>query len=168
MGQSDNCEARPVAAPAGGVASPPIRAMAPGDRPALVGLWIESWREALPAIDFAARRPFIEAFLGDPRHAVLVAAGADGTPLGFAGLAGGILHQLAVAPRAKGGGAARLLVAVAKARHPEGLALDVNRDNPRAVRFYLGQGFAVTGEGRNPTSGLPTLLMRWPGEPGEA
>ncbi len=145
-----------------------IRAMAPGDVPVLTDLWIDSWREAMPRIDFAGRRPFIERFLADPAHTVLVAAGADGTPFGFAGLAGGILHQLAVAPRAKGGGAARLLVAAAKVRHPESLALEVNRDNPRAVRFYLGQGFAVTTEGRNPTSGLPTLLMRWPGEPGAA
>ena len=99
--------------------------------------------------------------LANPDNTILVADRA-GAALGFAILEGELLHQLVVAPDAKGSGAATALVAAAKARAPQGLVLEVNQGNPRAVRFYLREGFRRTGEGRNAGSGLATWHMRWP------
>lgn len=135
----------------------PLRA---ADIAALADLWVASWQETMPAIDFAARRGWIVTFLGEPAHATLVADLA-GAPAGFVSCEGAYLHQLVVAPAAKGRGVARLLLDAAKAGAPEGLALDVNQANARAVRFYEREGFSVRGPGVNPASGLATWAMRW-------
>ena len=150
MGQSDESEA--------GRAS--VRPLRPADVEALADLWVASWQEAMPAIDFFARRAWIVGFLGAPECTTLVVERA-GTAAGFATFEGGYLHQLVVAPGAKGGGLARRLLDAAKAKTPAGLALDVNQANARAVRFYRREGFAVVGEGINPASGLATFALRW-------
>ena len=72
----------------------------------------------------------------------------------------GYLHQLVVAPSAKGRGLAIRLLDAAKSGGP--LTLDVNQANVRAVRFYEREGFSRAGAGRNPVSGLATWTMRWP------
>ena len=136
-----------------------IRAMRPADVPALVDLWVEAWRETMPLIDFDARRGWIAALLADPAHATYVAELS--TPLGFATLEGRLLHQLVVVPRARGSGVAAALLDMGKSRSTAGLDLEVNRDNPRAIAFYRRHGFREVGEGTNPNSGLPTLVMTW-------
>lgn len=138
-----------------------MRALRVADVTALVDLWVASWREAMPAIDFEARRAWIAGVLHRPDYETLVVE-RGGAPVGFATLEDGHLHQLVVAPAAKGGGCARLLLDAAKARAPQGLVLDVNEANARAVRFYAREGFRRVGIGTNPASGLPTLAMRWP------
>ncbi|MCL2384966.1 MAG: GNAT family N-acetyltransferase, partial [Alphaproteobacteria bacterium] len=70
------------------------------------------------------------------------------------------LDQLVVAPQAKGQGVAHLLLEAARRISPFGLTLDVNQDNPRALRFYEGQGFVKIAEGINPRSGLKTWRMQ--------
>jgi putative acetyltransferase len=67
-----------------------------------------------------------------------------------------------VAQARKGRGLATRLLDAAKARARDGLRLDVNAANARAVRFYAREGFRKVGEGVNPASGLPTLAMAWP------
>ncbi len=151
MPQSDYSEA---------TSRPAIRAMRPDELAPLADLWVASWQEAMPAIDFASRWAWISAVLSDPAHTTLVAE-LDGTTQGFAVLEGALLHQIVVSRAAKGSGAARALIAAVKDRAPDGLALEVNQDNPRAVRFYLREGFRQTGEGRNAGSGLATWHMRW-------
>ena len=138
-----------------------IRAMRADELAPLADLWVSSWKEAMPAIDFDSRWAWISAVLANPDNTILVVDRA-GAALGFAILEGELLHQLVVAPDAKGSGAATALVAAAKARAPQGLMLEVNQGNPRAVRFYLREGFRRTGEGRNAGSGLATWHMRWP------
>ena len=150
MPQSDYCEAHP----------PTIRAMALDDLVPLADLWVASWREAMPDIDFDARWAWISAVLADPAHAVLVVE-IEGAPQGFAVVDGGLLQQLVVSPDAKGRGIAGCLLAIVKAQAREGLALEVNQDNPRAVRFYQREGFRMTGAGCNTGSGLATWHMRW-------
>ena len=139
-----------------------IRLMRSADLPVLVDLWVESWRDDFPAIDFEARRGWIAACLSDPRHETHVAELR--IPLGFATLQGRLLHQIVVAPSAKGGGVAAALLDAGKSRPPAGLDLEVNLANPRAVAFYERHGFRKVGEGTNPNSGLPTLLMAWRAE----
>ena len=140
---------------------PAIRGMRADELAPLADLWVASWQEAMPAIDFAARWAWISAVLANPANTTLVFE-RDGSALGFAILEGALLHQLVVARAAKGSGVAVALVAAVKAQAPGGLALEVNQDNPRAVRFYLREGFRRTGEGRNAGSGLATWHMRWP------
>jgi putative acetyltransferase len=49
----------------------------------------------------------------------------------------------------------------AKRLAPYRLKLDVNQDNPRAVRFYEKHGFHRRAAGTNPTSGLKTWHYEW-------
>lgn len=141
------------------------------DRPALLDLWVAAWRAAMPAIDFEARRPWIAGHLDDlaAAGARVVVAERDGAPAGFVTIdaARGRIDQLAVGPAHQGGGVADGLMACAKALAPAGLALDVNADNPRALRFYARHGFTRVSAGTNPRSGLPTLLLRWRHSRGE-
>ena len=136
-----------------------IRAMRPDEVTALIDLWVEAWRATMPAIDFDARRGWIAAVLSDPAHDTFIAE--RNAPIGFATLQGRLLHQLVVAPAARGGGVAVALLDTAKNRAPGGLELEVNRDNPRAVAFYRREGFEEIGGGINPNSRLPTLVMAW-------
>lgn len=90
---------------------------------ALATLWEASWREAMPAIDFSARKAWLCAHLP-----ALEAAGAvticgfdeDGRLLGFATVdpQNGYLDQIAVAPEAKSSGAAGALLAEARRIRP--------------------------------------------------
>jgi putative acetyltransferase len=135
------------------------------ERPGLADLWEASWREAMPQIDFAARRDWFFAHLQalEAARAVTICAfDASGAMLGFMTIdpETGYLDQIALAPQAKGGPAAKLLLAEARRLSPTGIELEVNQDNPRAVRFYEREGFERMAEGVNPRSGLKTWRMR--------
>ncbi len=136
------------------------------DLPGLADLWVASWREAMPEIDFSARRPwFCDHLLGlEAAGAVTICALAGVSRLiGFATVdpTTAYLDQIAIAPEAKGGPAAALLLAEARRLSPNGLALDVNQDNARALRFYAREGFQKISEGVNPRSGLKTWRLQW-------
>ena len=145
--------------------APPIsvRPMNETDVPGLVELWVASRSETMPSIDFDFRRGWIAAFLADPAHTTLVAERE--APCGFVSLENRLLHQLVVAPTAKGTGVARRLLAAAQGAAPEGLDLEVNQDNARAIRFYDREGFVRVADGENPTSGLRTWRMTWRSAP---
>lgn len=135
------------------------------DWAALLAVWIESWTQARPEIDFSARAEWLAGLF-----AASLAAGAQiFVAEDEKGLVGFVLfdparkwlEQIAVAPRAQGRGAARALIGCAKAACPQGFGLDVNADNFRALAFYRREGFVQTGEGKNPLSGLPIVALRW-------
>jgi putative acetyltransferase len=135
------------------------------DWPALLALWIESWTETRPEIDFSARAPWLaDLFASSLAAGARIIVAEDGQ-----GLVGFVLfdparkwlEQIAVAHRAKGSGVARALIGQAKQSCPDGFGLDVNADNVRALAFYRREGFVPTGEGTNPSSGLPTITMVW-------
>lgn len=142
----------------------------PEDRPAMAQLWVETWSKTMPDIDFVARLPWLESHMDG-----LTAGGAsicvareereDGPVAGFVVIhpGTGYLDQLAVAPRVWGKGAAEALMAEARRLSPTLVALDVNQDNPRAVRFYEKMGLAIVSEGANPMSGRLTYRMEWRG-----
>ncbi len=142
-----------------------LRAYAESDWPALLALWVESWSATRPEIDFFARKTWLAELFGRTR--------ADGGKIVVAEDAGGLmgfvlfdprkrwLEQIALAPRAFGSGAAQALLAQAKAACPEGFGLDVNADNFRALAFYRHEEFVWAGEGKNPLSGLPIVVLRW-------
>ncbi|SFJ97709.1 GNAT family N-acetyltransferase [Methylocapsa palsarum] len=138
------------------------------ERPGLVDLWEASWREAMPQIDFAARRDWFVAHVRALEAAGAVttcAFDASGAMLGFLSIdpQTGYLDQIALAPDAKGGPAAKLLLAEARRLSPAKIELEVNQDNPRAMRFYEREGFRPIAEGANPRSGLKTWRLRWTG-----
>ncbi|GLK70479.1 GNAT family N-acetyltransferase [Ancylobacter dichloromethanicus] len=146
--------------------------------PDMTDLWVEAWQEALPEIDFEARRGWLCHRIGSLIEEgaaidLALAEGQDGAPgelLGFVCVhpRTGYVDQLVVHPDHWGAGVASRLVAAAVARSPRHLVLDVNEQNERAVRFYEKAGFAVVGHGVNPTSGRPTLRMERRGGPPRA
>ncbi len=145
-----------------------LRVRTDADCASLADLWIASWREAMPDIDFAARRPwFLDHLRALEAGGAITVCAFDGLNrlLGFVTIdpATAYLDQLAIAPEAKGTGAAKLLLNEARRLSPNELVLEVNQDNARALAFYAREGFARTAEGVNPRSGLKTLRLRWPG-----
>ena len=146
-------------------APPDLRDATPADRPALLDLWVLAWRAAMPEIDFAARRPWLDAHLDAllAAGARLLVAEAGGAPAGFVTVDPVRRHldQLAVHPDHQGGGVADGLMAAAQALSQGGLGLDVNAGNLRARRFYARHGFVAVGSGTNARSGLPTLTLHW-------
>jgi putative acetyltransferase len=134
------------------------------DEDALIELWLKTWREAYPSIDFAARVPWWrERWRNElvPNAAIIVAEDA-GALLGFVTIDGkGYLDQLVVAPDHWGSEIAGVLVNEAKRLSPDSITLLVNDDNARAIRFYERNDFIHAGQDVNPSSGRPVLRMIW-------
>jgi putative acetyltransferase len=136
------------------------------DEDAAIALWQQTWQQAYPEIDFAARVAWWrERWRHElvPNAAIMVAEQA-GALIGFVTIdASGYLDQLVVAPDRWGSKLADALVNEAKRLSPDRITLKVNTDNARAIRFYQRNGFAHAGEDVNPTSGRPVLRMEWKG-----
>jgi putative acetyltransferase len=136
------------------------------DEEAAIALWLETWQQTYPDIDFAARVPWWrERWRKElvPSAAIMVAERV-GVMAGFVTIdATGYLDQLVVVPGQWGSPLATLLVDEAKRRSPGGVTLKVNADNHRAIRFYARNGFVQAGEDVNPGSGRPVLRMAWKG-----
>ena len=134
------------------------------DEDAAIALWLETWQQAYPQIDFAARVDWWrKRWRGElvPNAAIIVAEQA-GTLTGFVTIDGsGYLDQLVVAPDRWGSELASALVNEAKRLAPDRITLLVNTDNTRAIRFYERSGFIHAGEDVNPTSGRPVKKMAW-------
>lgn len=144
-----------------------LRRRAHEDLPRLADLWVASWLEAMPEIDFSARRSwFCDHLLSLEAAGAVTICALDGSSriIGFATVdpATAYLDQIAVAPEAKGSGAAANLLNEARRLSPSGLELDVNQENLRALRFYEREGFQKIAEGVNPRSGLKTWRLRRP------
>ena len=141
-----------------------LRPYRAADEDAAIELWRQTWQQAYPSIDFAARVAWWrERWRNElvPNAAIVVAEQADGL-IGFVTIdAKGYLDQLVVVPSQWGSPLATALVDEAKRRSPKGVTLLVNKDNFRAIRFYERNGFVHAGADVNPTSGRPVLRMTW-------
>jgi len=142
-----------------------LRPYVAADEGATIKLWRRTWQSAYPGIDFATRLAWWRARWRDelvPSCSIMVAeAGSDMVGFVTVDPRTGYLDQIVVAPEAWGSPAAPALVDAAKRIAPSGLDLHVNRDNPRAIRFYEKHGFAISGEDVNPRSGAPIYRMSW-------
>jgi putative acetyltransferase len=142
-----------------------LRPYRESDEPATIELWRQTWQQAYPAIDFTTRLDWWrERWRGElVPSAMIVVAESAGSLVGFVTVntATGYLDQIVVAPPMWGAGVAEMLLDDAKRLSPSLLALHVNKDNARAVRFYQKHGFAIAGEDVNPRSGAPVYLMKW-------
>jgi putative acetyltransferase len=141
-----------------------LRPYRASDEEAAITLWLTSWQEAYPAIDFAARLPWWrERWRSElvPNAAIIVAQQED-MLLGFVTIdQQGYLDQLVVAPDRWGSELATMLLDEAKRLSPVSITLLVNTDNARAIRFYERNGFVHKGEDVNPVSGRPVEKMEW-------
>jgi putative acetyltransferase len=143
-----------------------LRSYRADDEDAAIALWLRSWQQAYPGIDFAARVAWWrERWRSElVPHAAIVIAEQAGALTGFVTIdASGYLDQLVVAPEHWGSALGDALVDEVKRRAPDGVTLLVNKDNARAIRFYERNGFVHAGEDVNPTSGRPVLKMAWKG-----
>ncbi|MFM9974561.1 MAG: GNAT family N-acetyltransferase [Beijerinckiaceae bacterium] len=144
-----------------------IHPVSDDERPALLDLWVQSWSEVYPVIDFNARRPWFSShiieWLSEGGFCYQAREQPSGRMAGFVMVkpATGHLDQICVAIPHKGKGVAAALMGEARRLCPEGLHLDVNATNSRAIHFYEKQGFIKTGEGVNPSSGLPLYRYHW-------
>ena len=141
-----------------------LRPYKESDEDAAIALWRETWQQAYPNIDFAARVPWWrERWRSElvPKAAIIVAEEA-GALVGFVTIdVSAYLDQLVVAPGLWGSRLADALVDEAKRLSPDRITLLVNEDNARAIRFYQRNGFVHAGKDVNPTSGRPVLKMQW-------
>jgi len=141
-----------------------LRPYGAADEEAAIALWLRTWQQTYPDIDFGARL----AWWRDRWRNELVpltqitVAERDGGLTGFVTVDPKTLYldQIVVAPEAWGSGMAEALIAAARRLSPSGLDLQVNQDNARAIRFYEKQGFIITGEDRNASQRL-TYWMKW-------
>jgi putative acetyltransferase len=144
-----------------------VRTMRRSDREAVLDLWTEAWQSAYPAIDFAARRPWMDSHFEELARAGarLYVATVGGRVAGFVTInpGSGYLDQLVVARAHQRRGIAGILLARAQQVCPQRIDLDVNQDNRTAVAFYRKHGFDVTGTGSARLSGAPTYRMTWRG-----
>ncbi len=142
-----------------------IRRLRPGDLNETLNIWVAAWQAAYPAIDFAGRRGWIADRIAELERtgSLFVVAVHDGRIVGafLVDPVTGYLDQFVVASAHQGRGVAETLLAEARRLAPAGLALHVNQDNARAIRFYEKHGFTRSGEDVNPHSGAPVYLMSW-------
>jgi len=140
-----------------------LRPYVTADEDASIALWLETWRQAYPSIDFGARVDWWRARWRSELVPVaqIVVAEQDGALTGFVTIDDtGYLDQLVVGPAHWGSSVSKALVDEAKRLSPSGVTLKVNADNARAIRFYERNGFARTGEEVN-SSGRAVWLMAW-------
>jgi putative acetyltransferase len=140
-----------------------LRPYRESDEDASITLWLETWRQAYPSINFDAR---VNWWRNRWRTelvpvAQIVVAEQDGALVGFVTIDGtGYLDQLVVSPAQWGSDVSRALVDETKRLSPTGVTLKVNADNARAIKFYARNGFVKTGDAVN-TSGRAVDLMEW-------
>ena len=129
-----------------------------------MALWLRTWQNTYPEIDFAGRLAWWrDHWRGLAGTACIIMAEDKNEMVGFVtvDLATLYLDQIVVAPEYWGSGLASALIAEARRVSPRGLDLDVNTDNARAIAFYQKERFVITGDGINPRSGRPVHHMRW-------
>jgi putative acetyltransferase len=141
-----------------------IRPSTPTDRDALLDIWLRSVRAThtfLTESDIESLLPAVRDYLSSPNSEMWTLCSDQVMPIGFMGLADNNVESLFVAPEhARRGGGRLLLEHARKLKGP--LRVDVNEQNPEAVRFYEANGFHIIG--RSPVDGagraFPLLHLR--------
>ncbi|WP_421794152.1 acetyltransferase [Hydrocarboniphaga effusa] len=137
-----------------------IRKAQPEDHPVLLNIWEQSVRAShdfLSEQDIQSLIPIVRD-QALPSLEVWVLYDEVSKPIGFMGLDDSKLEALFISPTSfrTGGGRAML----EHARKLKGqLQVDVNEQNPRAVAFYLSNGFVISGRSPTDSQGLPFPLL---------
>lgn len=137
-----------------------IRPALPDDHAILLDVWLRSVRAThtfLTEDDIQGLLPLVRDH-ALPNLELWILCDEQGQPAGFSGLSGSALEALFIAPEFHRRGGGRLLVE--HARNAKGpLTVDVNEQNPSAVRFYEALGFRVVGRSELDGNGLPFPLL---------
>lgn len=93
-----------------------------------------------------------------PALELYIAVDDQGGTLGFMGMHGNNVEALFIDPPHAGKGVGRALLDHARAMHGT-LKVDVNEQNPEALRFYEQYGFRRTGRSATDSDGRPFPLL---------
>lgn len=133
------------------------------DFPRMLEVWeaaVRATHDFLPESDILLIRPLLSSQYF-PHLTLICIRGSDGQVVGFLGGAEDKVEMLFVDPAAHGQGIGRALLQHAIEQQGASL-VDVNEQNPKALGFYLNQGFVV--ESRSPLDGggrpYPILHLR--------
>ncbi|SDW77733.1 putative acetyltransferase [Pseudomonas kuykendallii] len=141
----------------------PIETPAADDFPHMLEVWEAAVRATHDFLDEADIQLLKPLLIGQyfPQLRLSCIRAADGRVAGFLGYAEGKVEMLFVDPRVHGHGIGTALLRDAIERLGA-TEVDVNEQNPRALGFYLSQGFVVAG--RSPLDGggrpFPILHLR--------
>jgi len=144
-----------------------IRPAGATDHDAIVDIWLRSVRAThafLTEDDIQALLPLVRGGALAGLELWVLCADGDG-PVGFLGLAGAKVEALFLAPEWSRRGGGRMLVEHAR-RLKGRLTVDVNEQNPAAVRFYEACGFVVVGRSPTDSDGRPFPLLHLAERPG--
>jgi hypothetical protein len=136
--------------------------------PELTDLWVGAWTQAMPQIDFEARRPWLKAHLEGLRqqaYVTLCALEATGALAGFVTMQprSGELDQIAVAPWAARRGLARFIGGLLRERPIRAAWFGPAWFGAawfRPWRIGVGRGAPGIG-GENASTGLGEAGVRW-------
>ena len=137
-----------------------IREAGPGERDTLLDIWLRSVRAAHTFLT----EQDIQSLLPEVRDAALVnlelwvLCSENNRPIGFLGLLGSKVEALFLLPEYVRLGGGRMLLDHARGLKGS-LTVDVNEQNPEAVRFYQACGFTVIGRSDVDSNGRPFPLL---------
>ena len=123
-----------------------LRPYAAADEDAAIALWRDTWQQAYPSIDFAARVNWWRERWNKELvpNANIVVAEQAGALIGFVTIdATGYLDQLVVGPEHWGSELGTALVDEAKRLSPDGITLLVNTDNARAISSIAAMALSM-------------------------
>jgi putative acetyltransferase len=139
-----------------------IREAFPSEHDTLVAIWLRSVRAThsfLTEDDIQSLLPFVRVELGPESELELwVLCGEEGVVIGFLGLSGADVAALFLDPDHLRRGGGRMLVVHAR-RLKGRLTVDVNEQNPEAVRFYEASGFELVGRSPVDDAGRPFPIL---------
>ncbi|HET7041998.1 MAG TPA: acetyltransferase [Gemmatimonadales bacterium] len=139
-----------------------IRPPHPDEAGSLVALWERSVRAThhfLTDADIHALRPHVAEALANATLEWWVLAAEDGSALGFTALTDHAIEGLFLDPDHRGKGGGRRLIEFAQERFPGALRVDVNEQNPEALKFYEALGFRVQGRSPTDDAGRPFPIL---------
>lgn len=137
-----------------------IREARIADREILLDVWLRAVRAThtfLTEDDIQELLPLVRDFALPALELWVLCSDGD-APVGFLGLSGAVVEALFIAPESCRRGGGRMLIE--HARRLRGvLTVDVNEQNPQAVRFYEACGFEVIGRSETDSGGRPFPLL---------
>lgn len=131
------------------------------DLEALLHIWLRSVRAThtfLTESDIQELLPAVRDYLSVPNPELWTLCSDATEPIGFMGLSDHSIASLFVAPEHLRRGGGRMLVEHAR-RLKGTLCVDVNEQNPEAVKFYVANGFHVMGRSPLDDAGRPFPLL---------
>lgn len=124
----------------------------------LCEVWERSVRATHDFLDEAAINEIKEMLIPAYFPAVdLYALSDNGTIAGFIGLSGDKIEMLFIDSLCLRKGCGSLLVDFAK--HLGGASVDVNEQNPSALKFYLAKGFRIVSRDETDEAGRPYPIL---------